>query len=194
MDEVSIYNRALTAAEIAASAAAGSAGKCQEPDGTPYAYFNDLNRGTDAVALPDGPPVSTALLSTFLGGNIRYTLDGSPPTNGTPYTNPFPVTQSGSLRAIAYSTNGTVSKELSTQVYVLPAGSVLLNHVRIASVLEEMLTGGVVAARQRAGVCGGKLCSDDLDHGVGEAQGEHEPEDRAARSGLASHPKRQASR
>jgi hypothetical protein len=134
VDEMAIYNRALSASEIALIHQAGAAGKCPEPDGTPYAWFNGVNYASDTVALPDGPPVQTALLSTFTDGTIRYTLDGASPTNGALYTGPFQLTQSGPLRAIAYSTNGTPSEELSTTVQILPAGSVPLNHVRLVSV------------------------------------------------------------
>jgi hypothetical protein len=139
LDEVSIYSRALSAQEIASIYQAGGAGKCLEPDGTPYVYVNGVSGGGDVVGVPDGPPASIALLSTYAEGLIRYTLDGTSPTHGTLYNGPFALNKSAQLRAIADATNGTSSKELSVWVQILPIGSLPLRHLKLVSVAADRI-------------------------------------------------------
>lgn len=57
-----------------------------------------------------------------VNATIRYTLDGSTPssTNGTKYTQPFTISGTSVVRAIAYYSDGTVS-EVATHTYIFVA-------------------------------------------------------------------------
>ena len=131
MDEVSIYNRALSAAEISLIYRAGSAGKCTEPDGTPYLYFDGVNYGREDIVLVTDTPVNVGVLSTYTGGTTRCTLDGSPAVGGALYTGAFIITNAMTLRAVAFDSNAVASREVSATVTMVPSTGFLTNHVRI---------------------------------------------------------------
>ena len=59
-----------------------------------------------------GSPPTLTIRSAFTGGTTYYTLDGSTPsTSSTPYTGPFQLAQSATVRAIGYSSGGGQSEE-----------------------------------------------------------------------------------
>jgi hypothetical protein len=68
---------------------------------------------------PDGGTITAAtdiaLSTTTSGASIRYTTDGSTPspTIGTPYSDPFLLAASATVRAIAYKTGWTSSSVIS---------------------------------------------------------------------------------
>jgi hypothetical protein len=64
-------------------------------------------------------PFTVALSSATVGASIRYTLDGSPPsdTAGTLYTTPVNVTTTTTLRAIAYKP-GLNASAVGTETYI----------------------------------------------------------------------------
>ena len=82
-------------------------------------FEREANVGTPTVLVNDGfVPNAIALTSfgqvkfqtTFPNGTIRYTLDGSTPSeNSALYTGPFDVTRTSTLRAIAFSSDGLLS-------------------------------------------------------------------------------------
>ncbi|MDP6634493.1 MAG: lamin tail domain-containing protein, partial [Phycisphaerae bacterium] len=66
-------------------------------------------------------PQVLAITSDTLGASIRYTLDGTKPTesHGTLYTTPIDITTTTTLRAIAYFP-GYISSNVDTQTYIFP--------------------------------------------------------------------------
>jgi hypothetical protein len=133
MDEITIYNRALGSNEIAGIYAAGAAGKCTEPEGTPYVYVNGVNYTDDTITLISDAPVEVSMLSTFLGGSIRYSLDGSPPTNGDLYLGPFAISNSVSLQAIAFNSGGVPSPSRAVALNLLRSSELTPNRLRVVS-------------------------------------------------------------
>lgn len=130
LDEFALYNRELTSNEVASIYTAGAVGKCVEPDGIPYVYLNGVNYPSNQVTLLTPPDVSVAMLSTFSNATVRYTLDGSAPSNGTLYTGTFGITQSLTLRAIANDISGQRSAEADPLVVTLVEA--FLNRLQIA--------------------------------------------------------------
>jgi hypothetical protein len=67
-------------------------------------------------------PFQTTITSTTPGVSIRYTLDGSEPseTTGTLYTGPINISQTTILRAIAYKA-GFLPSNVDTETYIFPA-------------------------------------------------------------------------
>ena len=65
----------------------------------------------DAGAYPSGSPQSVTILSATPGASIRYTTDGSTPseTAGTLYSNPVSISAATTLKAIAYKSGLTDS-------------------------------------------------------------------------------------
>ncbi|HXB02993.1 MAG TPA: chitobiase/beta-hexosaminidase C-terminal domain-containing protein [Opitutaceae bacterium] len=96
---------------------------------TPY-EFNMLRQSfqVSVTALPVFSPVagtytsaqSVAITSTTAGSSIRYTTDGSTPseTLGTLYTVAVPINVSTTLKAIAYKT-GLADSAVATAVYII---------------------------------------------------------------------------
>ncbi|MDG2122781.1 MAG: CotH kinase family protein, partial [Verrucomicrobiales bacterium] len=64
-------------------------------------------------------PLSVEITTATDGASIRYTTDGSPPseTNGTLYTGPVPVSSTTTLRAVGYKQNYD-STNVDTQTYL----------------------------------------------------------------------------
>ncbi len=90
-----------------------------------YSGNEILTNGTYVFA---SAPVFT-IHSAFTNGSIFYTLDGSAPTfNSTPYSAPFTVSSSATVRAIGYSADFLQSEEADTVSAV-----VLINHTLSAS-------------------------------------------------------------
>ncbi len=108
--------------------------------GVRYTYFNDgtssqwveFGTGTTldlaTVANPSFDPVAgevddndtVTLSTTTSGASIRYTVDGSTPTNttGTLYSTPIVITDDVTIKAIAYKT-GSISSSVVTQAYTV---------------------------------------------------------------------------
>jgi Chitobiase/beta-hexosaminidase C-terminal domain/Immunoglobulin domain/Divergent InlB B-repeat domain len=75
-----------------------------------------LTNGTYTFASP--PTLS--IRSTFPSGSSFYTLDGSPPTfSSTPYSTPFVLSQSATVRALGYSSDFSQSEEADTVIAVV---------------------------------------------------------------------------
>ena len=71
------------------------------PKGYPRVYVNSIEV---PKSHRDGNPVSLALKSSFQGGQVFYTLDGSAPSINSPrYTNSFTITNAVIVRALAFS-------------------------------------------------------------------------------------------
>jgi hypothetical protein len=100
LDEVSIYNRTLTAAEIASIYAADSAGKCQPPT-PPFIIVQPTN---ETVYVGE-----TAVFSVIAGGSkplsYQWSFSGSPLPNATSATLILPNVQLG--QAGPYSVSAT---------------------------------------------------------------------------------------
>ncbi|MGO9009898.1 MAG: chitobiase/beta-hexosaminidase C-terminal domain-containing protein, partial [Bryobacteraceae bacterium] len=69
-------------------------------------------------------PQTVTLSSTTIGATIRYTLDGSTPseTAGTVYTAPFTVSGTTTVKAIAYAT-GLTDSSVATATYTIKAAA-----------------------------------------------------------------------
>jgi hypothetical protein len=91
---------------------------------------SSLGKVADTVFLPKrgfypntavtAVPFPVTITSATPGATIRYTLDGSMPsaTNGTVYTGPISITQTSTLRAMAYRT-GWESTNVDTNTYIV---------------------------------------------------------------------------
>ncbi|MBI4658648.1 MAG: VCBS repeat-containing protein [Verrucomicrobia bacterium] len=78
------------------------------PVGTPLVLVNGLYNTSHVFTGTSAAQVT--LQSSFSGGTIYYTLDGSTPNNSsTRYAGPFTLSQSATVRAIAYSSNNAQS-------------------------------------------------------------------------------------
>ena len=79
-----------------------TAGGGTPPDTTAPALSISCN-GTTCATSPYASPVDVVLVAADVGGvsEIRYTTNGSDPTNGTLYTGPFTVSASATVRATA---------------------------------------------------------------------------------------------
>jgi hypothetical protein len=69
-------------------------------------------------------PVTLALSTATAGASIRYTTDGSTPTatTGTPYSAPFLVSATSTVRALAYKT-GSADSPVASATYTISGGS-----------------------------------------------------------------------
>ena len=82
----------------------------EAPVGTPAVLVNGQFSPGNSFTFFDTTSVPITLETTFPNGRIRYTLDGSTPTaSSTLYGVPFDVTQTATLRAIAFSSDGSQS-------------------------------------------------------------------------------------
>jgi peptidoglycan/xylan/chitin deacetylase (PgdA/CDA1 family) len=77
------------------------------PDTTPPALAIACN-GSACTTSPYASPLQITLSASDASGiaDLRYTTDGSDPTTGTPYTAPFALTASATVRATAVDTAG----------------------------------------------------------------------------------------
>ncbi|HYG74751.1 MAG TPA: PA14 domain-containing protein [Planctomycetota bacterium] len=69
--------------------------------------------------------VAITLATSTAGASMRYTLDGSDPssTNGVLYTAPFSVTETATVRAVAFAGGMSDSSIASADFVILPAGT-----------------------------------------------------------------------
>lgn len=116
IDDLGIFRRLLTADEIDALNAG---------DGTPVLDLFPPSEPIPAVSIqPDGGILrdgETVTLSSDPGAEIRYTLDGSAPDAGsTPYTAPFPLSGSATVRARVVE-NGEIGEITGASFIRLPA-------------------------------------------------------------------------
>jgi hypothetical protein len=120
IDEISLYNRALSGSEVAAIYAAGSLGKCVPSSlpGAPVIFVN----GQPALNIVTRVNTATIEMETSVpNGGIYFTLDGSEPGNLTGalrYTGPFILTQSATIRALAYSADLTSAADVHLVVVI----------------------------------------------------------------------------
>jgi hypothetical protein len=100
------------------------------------AQLNDrlaLEAGAPAFSAPGGTyssSVSVSITSSTSGATIRYTTDGSTPTNttGTVYSGPLTISSTTTLKAIAYAT-GFTNSTVTTATYTItvPPGGVTVS-------------------------------------------------------------------
>lgn len=96
--------------------------------GTTYADVNPMPPVADPSFLPAGGTYtgaqSISITTTTSGASIRYTTDGSTPseTAGTLYTGPVTVSVSETLKAIAYKT-GMSDSGVKSATYTINAGT-----------------------------------------------------------------------
>ncbi len=111
IDELAVYNRALSSNEIATLYAAGSAGMCRPPfvSGAPRVvingrvFFEEMVTVTNSALLQLDSSISNAV--------IRYTLNGASPGSGLLYTGAFVLNQAVLLRAAAFRPDFTPAGE-----------------------------------------------------------------------------------
>jgi len=70
--------------------------------------------------ITDGAPFQLTLSTLVAGGTIRYTLDGTTPTNnyGTVYSGPINISATTAVRALVYAGSDTSPVETHTYIYV----------------------------------------------------------------------------
>ena len=111
----------------------------ETPVGAPVIRVNHLFNPANSYSNIDRALIE--IDSSFSGGRIYYTLEGSAPgTNTFGYTNPFSLYQSATLRAVAFSTDGV------QQAASDPVG------ITIIPVLPEILSVAGLSANQTIGV------------------------------------------
>src|SRR5207237_8106979 len=106
IDEVSIYNRALSPDEIVAIDQAGSACKCplgDTPAGRPVVLVDGRFHSENAALVTNSAVIE--IQTTLPDGHIFYTLDNSDPHGGLLYVAPFVIGQSAIMHAVAYSSD-----------------------------------------------------------------------------------------
>lgn len=79
------------------------------PFGTPVVSVNGVVTYSDEVVAGDLARV--VITSQFPSATLFYTLDGSDPTGGELYTAPFDLTQSGTLRVVAFDATFSTQAE-----------------------------------------------------------------------------------
>jgi hypothetical protein len=122
IDEVAIWNRALTPAEVSALFAAGGGGMCPPAPGSPAIFVDGAYEPGPTVQLSHLPQISLA--SSYPGGHLFYTLDDGDPRNGTGYIQPFQLDRTALIRAVAFSSDfsrGTDGDPVLLQLNVPPA-------------------------------------------------------------------------
>ena len=119
IDEVAVYNRALSASEIQSIYNAGTAGKCNDI-GTPGVVVDGVVILTPTASARGS--ASVTLYTGFPGGWLFYTLDGTDPAaSGTLYAGPFTVRATSLLRTIAYNADFTHSVVVNpVSIIILP--------------------------------------------------------------------------
>ncbi len=90
-------------------------------------------RGVYPDALVTTVPFPVTITTATPGASIRYTTDGSTPSDtvGTLYTGPVSITQTTVLRAIAYKANWE-STNVDTHSYIMPADVVVQSTTGLA--------------------------------------------------------------
>ena len=80
------------------------------------------------------------LASTTSGATIHFTLDGSTPgaLDGIPYRAPFPITQSRTVKAMAFATGLADSSVASAAFTIVPAGSALVGNGAVGDSWESI--------------------------------------------------------
>ncbi len=116
MDDVRIYNRALSSSEVNTLflLSGGTGGSTPPPVATPtFTPTGGAYSGTQQVTIA----------STTAGASIRYTTDGSSPseTAGTLYNGPVTVSGSMTVRAIAYA-SGMSDSSIAAATYTINSG------------------------------------------------------------------------
>jgi hypothetical protein len=133
MDELTLYERALTPAEVLSIYNAGSAGKCSP---APPAALQ--------VVPPGGlfaNSVEVTLTATVAGTTIRYTLDGSDPVATSPaYSTPIVLTGTTTVKARLFFNEYPVSEVVSATfteslaIMFSPPGGLFTNSVQVTMI------------------------------------------------------------
>jgi hypothetical protein len=117
IDEVSIYNRALTVSEIQAVFNAGSDGKCPPQPVLSLTISPAAGFYTNAVT------VAIGAVNAGTNAVVHYTLDGSPPSTNSPvYSAAFSVTNTATVSARAF-VNGAPASEMIASTFRFWSGS-----------------------------------------------------------------------
>jgi len=128
IDEAAIFNRALSSNEIAAIYAAGSLGMCV-PAPLPGAPVILVNGRVTTNAVTQANAATVTMQTPVSNGAIYFTLDGSDPDNFTDalrYNGPFMLTESATIRAVAYSTDFTSGVEGDPVTVIIAHGPAIL--------------------------------------------------------------------
>jgi hypothetical protein len=109
IDELALYDRALSPSEIQSIYDTGSGGKCVPASpGAPVVFVNGY---AIAASATQTNAAAIELQTSLPNGLIFFTLDGSSPQSGQLYTGPFSINESVALRAVAYSADFAMSAE-----------------------------------------------------------------------------------
>ena len=143
MDELSLYNRALTAAEIQAIYAAGSGGKC--PPSAPFIVTQPTNQ---AVALG-----STATFTVVAGGtaplSYRWRFNGTNIAGATNTTLAFvnvQPTNAGTYSVMVTNAYGSVTSSNAVLTVLTQPPSIITQPTNLTMTLTSNATFNVVAA------------------------------------------------
>ncbi len=139
LDDVRIYSRALQAAEISAL----MNDPAPLPPGVPLVVLSgSIAAGSNTF----GDSALVQIFTTFSNASLYYSLDGSPPTFGAPftYTNAFIVTSNVVIRALAVSVVGT---QVTTAINEPVSATILPTY----SLTVATAGGGTVAKTPSAG-------------------------------------------
>ncbi|MDM7922436.1 MAG: GH92 family glycosyl hydrolase [Pyrinomonadaceae bacterium] len=99
-----------------------------EPSKTAFVEFPVSSIKADTVAVPVitaertfAESTSVSLSTLTPDSTIRYTIDGTAPTNNSPvYSEPFKIDRTATIRAIAYGPNGTASFPVESKLAKRP--------------------------------------------------------------------------
>jgi hypothetical protein len=120
IDEVEVFNRALSAAEIAALADAGSAGKCKSTP-TLGTYPNtSIPLSSDTTITPVAAPVNTTSINVSTSTNFKGTFSADPATGVVRVTNAHPA---GTYTVTVTAFNGPVVNTTKTFTLTVQTGT-----------------------------------------------------------------------
>ena len=122
IDEVEVFNRALTADEIAAIYNAGSAGKCKATSAPTLGNYpaTSLPLSTNATVTPDAAPTNTVSMSVSTSTDFKGKLEASPTTGVVRVTDAHPA-GTYSVTVTGFASSGATATKTFTLTVTTPA-------------------------------------------------------------------------